>query len=126
MNQSVTCGAAADAASAGVLGRALAGDDAAFEELLLPLIPPGHRLAYALLRDEAAAEDAVQDACLSAWHRLHQLRSPDSVRAWFLAIVANRCRSAARRRWTLPVHANPDATRRKAGTGGQAGGPLRS
>jgi RNA polymerase sigma-70 factor (ECF subfamily) len=41
----------------------------------------------------------VQEACLSAWDRLGQLRSPESARSWFLAIVANRCRSATRGRW---------------------------
>lgn len=81
------------------VARALAGDEDAFEQLLLPLIGPAHRLAYALLRDRTAAEDAVQEACLFAWDRLRQLRSPESARSWFLAIVANRCRSATRRRW---------------------------
>src|SRR5262245_21989772 len=40
MNQSITCGGAGDTAAAGVLGRALAGEAAAFEQLLVPLIPP--------------------------------------------------------------------------------------
>jgi RNA polymerase sigma-70 factor (ECF subfamily) len=121
MNQSIACGGAAEAPAAGVLGRALAGDSAAFEELLLPLIPPAHRLAYALLHDVMAAEDAVQDACLSAWHRLHQLRSPDSVRSWFLAIVANRCRSAARRRSTWPVSADRQVIDERPGPEGSLG-----
>ena len=108
MNQSITCGGAGDTAAADVLGRALAGDAAAFEQLLVPLIPPAHRLAYALLRDQAAAEDAVQDACLSAWFRLRQLRAPESTRSWFLAIVANRCRSVMRRRPTLLFDTHPE------------------
>src|SRR5438876_12460970 len=74
-------------------------DADAFEQLLLPLLGPAHRLAYALLQDRAAAEDAVQEACLFAWDRLSQLRSRDSARSWFLSIVANRCRTATRGRW---------------------------
>ena len=82
-----------------LVARVRAGDEAAFELLFLPLIGPAHRLAFALLRDHAAAEDAIQEACLSAWDRVGQLRSQESARSWFLAIVANRCRSTMRRRW---------------------------
>ena len=91
--------AADGARPGGLIARARDGDEAAFERLFLPLIGPAHRLAFALLRDHAAAEDAVQEACIRAWDRLRQLRSPDMARPWFLAIVTNQCRSATRRRW---------------------------
>ncbi len=79
---------------------AKAGDVAAFETLLKPVILPGFRLAYAILHDRSEAEDAVQEACFSAWRKLHQL-SPEtgSLLPWFLAIVTNRCRTVRRGRW---------------------------
>jgi RNA polymerase sigma-70 factor (ECF subfamily) len=79
---------------------AKAGDGAAFEALLRPVLLPGFRLAYAMLHDRAEAEDAVQEACFSAWRKLHQL-SPETERLlpWFLAIVTNRCRTVRRNRW---------------------------
>jgi RNA polymerase sigma factor (sigma-70 family) len=79
---------------------AKAGDVAAFEALLRPVILPGFRLAYAILHDRTEAEDAVQEACFSAWRKLHQL-SPEteSLLPWFLAIVSNRCRTVRRGRW---------------------------
>jgi RNA polymerase sigma-70 factor (ECF subfamily) len=79
---------------------ALAGDPAAFDVLLAPLLDPAYRLATVLLGDHVEAEDAVQEAALKAWSRLRQLRGDRSrLRPWFLAVVANECRMARRRPW---------------------------
>jgi RNA polymerase sigma-70 factor (ECF subfamily) len=79
---------------------ALAGDPAAFDALLAPLLDPAYRLATVLLGDRVEAEDVVQEAALKAWSRLRQLRGDRSrLRSWFLAIVANECRMARRRPW---------------------------
>jgi RNA polymerase sigma factor (sigma-70 family) len=79
---------------------AKAGDSAAFEALLRPIVLPGFRLAYAMLHDRSEAEDAVQEACFSAWRKLHQLSpATESLLPWFLAIVSNRCRTVRRGRW---------------------------
>jgi DNA-directed RNA polymerase specialized sigma24 family protein len=45
-----------------LVGEARAGDEAAFEEVLRPLIEPALRLACGMLQDPQAAEDAVQEA----------------------------------------------------------------
>lgn len=81
------------------LARAKAGDGRAYEELLAPLVDPAFRLAMTLLKDREAAEDAVQESALKAWRRLDSFRSGTSLRPWFLAIVANRCRDMRRARW---------------------------
>ncbi len=52
-----------------------------------------------MLNDRTAAEDAVQEAALKAWRNLDRLRWGSPLRPWFLAIVANECRSARRSRW---------------------------
>jgi RNA polymerase sigma-70 factor (ECF subfamily) len=36
---------------------------------------------------------------MKAWRKFHQLKEGRSARPWFLAIVANQCRSMRRRRW---------------------------
>jgi hypothetical protein len=41
---------------------AKAGDEAAFEQLLRPLIDPAYRFACVMLNDPSAAEDVVQEA----------------------------------------------------------------
>ena len=79
-------------------GQALAGDEAAFEALVGPLVEPALRLAYSMLSDRWEAEDATQEAITRAWRKLGQLRSGMPVRPWFLAIVINQCRNMRRTR----------------------------
>src|SRR4029077_462517 len=79
--------------------RAKAGDRTAFDRLVGPLIDQAFRLAFGMLRDREAAEDAVQEAAFKAWRKLGNLRSGTEMRPWFLGIVANQCRSTVRGRW---------------------------
>lgn len=79
--------------------RARRGDGEAFAELLRPEYRSAVRLAQALLHNVDEAEDAVQEAALKAWRRLDNLREGSLLRPWFLAIVANQCRSVRRAKW---------------------------
>jgi RNA polymerase sigma-70 factor (ECF subfamily) len=82
------------------LAAARAGDAAAFEELLAPILLPAYKLAFTMLAQREAAEDAVQDASFKAWKAVGTLRAEGGdVRPWFLSIVANQCRTARRRQW---------------------------
>jgi RNA polymerase sigma-70 factor (ECF subfamily) len=78
-----------------------------FDALVGPHLEAGYRTALAILRNPDEAHDAVQEAAFKAWRRIGQLQSAGSARAWFLAIVANQCRSTRRTRWwsvvRLPV-----------------------
>jgi len=67
-----------------MIRRAQGGDRAAYEELLRPLVGPGAALAFALLYDRPAAEDAFQEAAIRAWQRLRNLRPGSPFRPWFL------------------------------------------
>ena len=62
------------------------------------------RFALSRLHRRQDAEDAVQEAVLAAWERLHTLRDEARFRAWMMSIVANKCRMAMRRdrRLSLP------------------------
>ena len=83
-----------------LLANAIDGDVGAFARLLDPLWDPAYRLAFAMLGDREAAEDAVQDAGLNAWRSVGRLRrTTPSLRPWFLTIVANQCRSTRRAPW---------------------------
>ncbi|TMF28706.1 MAG: RNA polymerase sigma factor [Chloroflexi bacterium] len=79
--------------------RAVAGNEAAFDSLLRPLVEPALRLAFSMLGDRRDAEDATQEALTRAWRKLHQLRAGMPVRPWFFAIVANQCRNVRRTPW---------------------------
>jgi RNA polymerase sigma-70 factor (ECF subfamily) len=85
------------------LDRARLGDRHAFEEILRPLIEPAYRLAFAMLRQREAAEDAVQEMALKGWRHRNRIRPElGTVRPWFLAIIANECRMALRERgWSV-------------------------
>jgi RNA polymerase sigma-70 factor, ECF subfamily len=74
-----------------------------FADLLTPLIEPGFRLAVGMLHDPSAAEDAVQEASFTAWRKLGRIQDQDRLRAWFLGVVANKCRNARRRKWVADV-----------------------
>lgn len=83
-----------------LLQRARRGDPQAFEAIVRPLIQPAYRLALAMLGEREAAEDAVQEMALKGWRHRARLRPElGTARPWFLAIVANECRMARRRRW---------------------------
>jgi RNA polymerase sigma factor (sigma-70 family) len=74
-----------------------------FADLLRPLIEPGFRLALAMLHDPQAAEDAVQEASLTAWRKLARMHDASRLRPWFLGVVANKCRNARRNKWVADV-----------------------
>ena len=78
---------------------AKAGDRLAFDELVGPLVDQAFRLAFGMLHDREAAEDAVQEAAVRSWRKLGNLRPGTPMRPWFLAIVANQCRTVTRGRW---------------------------
>jgi RNA polymerase sigma-70 factor (ECF subfamily) len=83
-----------------LVAAARGGDRRAFEALLLPLIQPAYGVAFAMLGTRDEAEDAVQEAALKAWRAAHRLRPGTlTIRPWFLAIVANECRTLRRGRW---------------------------
>ncbi|HEX5827671.1 MAG TPA: sigma-70 family RNA polymerase sigma factor [Candidatus Limnocylindrales bacterium] len=81
-----------------IVRRARAGDPVAFEAIVRSRLPPAFRLATAILGDELAAADAVQDSFVGAWRELRALRDPDAFDAWFRRIVVNECRMQLRRR----------------------------
>jgi RNA polymerase sigma factor (sigma-70 family) len=90
---------------------ARSGDATAFGALIAPLVHPAYQLAVGMLQDATEAEDVIQEACLVAWRKLGQLRAATSLRPWFLAIVASRCRRARRSRWLSVIkQADPAAT----------------
>jgi RNA polymerase sigma-70 factor (ECF subfamily) len=76
--------------------RARRGDPAAFDALTRSGIDHAYRLAFAILRSETDARDAVQDAYLAAWRQLPKLREPDRFEAWLERIIVNTCRMQLR------------------------------
>src|SRR5579859_1322832 len=93
-----TAGRVWNAVDAALMPTAVRSQEALDRELET-LMAAGFRLAVVLLRDRGEAEDVVQEAALLAWRKAGQVREVAMLRSWFLAIVANQCRSVRRRRW---------------------------
>jgi RNA polymerase sigma factor (sigma-70 family) len=55
------------------------------------------RLAFAMARDRAIAEDAVQSCWQAAWRSRDEIRDPDRLRAWLFTVTANQVRRVLRR-----------------------------
>ncbi len=67
-------------------------------DVLAKSLPSLQRSAYRLLGNAAEAEDAVQDALLSACKHLDQFRGESQISTWLTAIVFNSARMRLRRR----------------------------
>lgn len=68
------------------------------QEAFSRCLPVLHRTAYRFLGNPADAEDAVQDALLSAYKHLDQFRGQAQMSTWLVAIVSNCARMQLRRR----------------------------
>jgi RNA polymerase sigma-70 factor (ECF subfamily) len=76
-----------DAETTQLVVRARAGDRDAFGALVDLHHRAARRVAAAALGNLADADEAVQDACLTAWRRLDRLDDPSAFRAWLLRIT---------------------------------------
>ena len=74
--------------------------DAAFVRLADEHLDKAYRLARAILRDPAEAQDATHDAFVQAWLKWGTLRDPSRFESWFDRILVNTCRNRIRStRW---------------------------
>src|SRR5438309_9685128 len=74
------------------------GDKRAFVEIVARHQAMVYGIALGILGDFAASEDVGQEAFLTAWRKIHELKSPDSLRAWLAQIARNAARGQLRSR----------------------------
>jgi len=77
--------------------------------LLEPHIPALRRYAWALLRDDSASDDLVQDCLERAISRWNLRRRDGDLRAWLFTILRNLFISSVRRRARRGPHLGPEA-----------------
>lgn len=77
--------------------RSLAGDQDAYEVLVVRYTAAAHRAAYFFGAGDEA-EDVVQESFVKAYQALHRFRLDSPFRPWLLRIVANETRNAVRGR----------------------------
>ncbi len=78
------------------------GDLDAFNRLVLAYQDIVYTQAYRMMGEQASAEDACQDAFISAYRNIRKYRG-GSFRAWLLRIVTNSCYDELRRRKRRPT-----------------------
>src|SRR5688572_33177471 len=77
--------------------RILSGDMRAMETLMRLHNRMLFRTARAILRDDAEAEDAVQDAYIQAYRKLGTFRGESKLSTWLVRIAANQALMRKRR-----------------------------
>ncbi len=78
------------------------GDLDSFNRLVLDYQDMLYNQAYRVIGEPGAAEDATQEAFISAYRKLHTYRG-GSFKSWLLRIVTNACYDELRRRKRKPV-----------------------
>jgi len=82
----------------------LDGDLDSFNKIVLEFQDMVYNQAYRVIGEPDAAEDATQEAFISAFQKLHTYRG-GSFKSWLLRIVTNACYDELRRRQRQPVTA---------------------
>jgi len=101
---------AEEPSDADLVARAQGGESGAFESLVKRHIRAAHAVAFAVLTEQADADDAVQDGFLSALQHLDSCSPPEKFRAWLLTIVRNRAFDMRRRGRVRAVEVLEDGT----------------
>jgi RNA polymerase sigma-70 factor, ECF subfamily len=103
------------------------GDTRALEELMRIYNRRLFRTARAILRDDAAAEDALQEAYLRAYGSIGTFRGDAQLSTWLVRIVANealaRRRKEQRRAQVLPLHGGEEGQERLENSMDEREGP---
>jgi RNA polymerase sigma-70 factor (ECF subfamily) len=76
--------------------RAREGDVTAFETLVRRYRVPVYRIAVRILPDTCSAADTAQDAFVTAWRRLYEVKAEQAFAAWLYRITVTRALSTLR------------------------------
>lgn len=80
-----------------LVARAASGDEAAFEAIMRRHNRQLFRTARSILKSNAEAEDALQEAYLRAWRALSSFRADAKLSTWLVRIVLNEALGRLRR-----------------------------
>lgn len=86
-----------------IIASILAGNTQEFHELIRPHERSVYAMALSLLRNEADAEEAAQEAFLKAFRNLHRFRGESKFSTWLISITLNEARSRLRSGKTMKM-----------------------
>jgi RNA polymerase sigma-70 factor, ECF subfamily len=85
--------------------RAREGDVTAFEALVQRYRVPVYRIAMRILTDTCSAADTAQEAFVTAWQHLYEVKAEQAFAAWLYRITVTRALSTLRTvRPCVPLH----------------------
>jgi RNA polymerase sigma-70 factor (ECF subfamily) len=84
-------------AEADLIRQVICGSHQLFHQLIRPYERRIYLMAFSVLKNEADAEDAVQDAVLKAYRNLHQFRADAKFSTWLTSITLNEARGRLRK-----------------------------
>lgn len=88
---------AAQADEAALIRRISAGEHERFYDLIRPYEQRVYAAAFSILRNEADAEDAAQEAMLKAFKNIRQFRAEARFSTWLIQITVNEARMKRRK-----------------------------
>ncbi len=91
-----------------LVARATAGDQDAFNQLVVRWERPIYALAYRTLGREEEARDVVQDAFLRAYRGLKGFKGEAKFSSWLYRITLNLCRDWMRKERRAPTSQTPE------------------
>lgn len=87
-----------------IVSRVLAGETALYELLMRRYNRLLYRVAYSILRDDAEAEDVMQDAYVRAYQHLGSFEGRAKFATWLTRIAVHEALARARKRSRLQAH----------------------
>ena len=83
---------------AAIVRRARSGDRGAFNQLIDNSSVLAYRIAFSILQNQSDAEDAVQEAFITAFKSIKKLEKDTAFRSWMGRIVTTRAYDVTRQR----------------------------
>ena len=103
--------AGVDPSEAELVRRVLSGEDEAFRELVRPCEHAVFMATQAILKNEADAEDAAQEAVLKAFTNLAKFRGDSKFSTWMIRIATNEALMKLRQQRRQKLHDSLDEPR---------------
>ena len=88
----------ADRRRASLLASAAAGDEVAFQKIIVEHHDDMRRVAKYITRDRALADEATQAAWVIAWKKLGKVRDEAHLRPWLVSVAAYEAKRVLRNR----------------------------
>lgn len=98
-----------DVADAGLIARAIAGEAAAHRAIIRAHNGRLFRVARGILRNDAEAEEALQEAYVSAFRGLRAFRGESTLSTWLTRIVVNEALGRLRKRRAADEASGPQS-----------------